>query len=205
MRKKAGFSIAEAMVTLTVVSVAMAASAPIITKATKNSNNSVDIDVILRQLEPPGMVKFFHDRGCPTGWEPLTADDGSSLEGYYIRLTTNGNNAGTTLEPSLPNIIAGFPGVGQWNAQGDNAKPGKFYELDTDKNGLYGAMRRVNTEYSPVYGVRVDNTEAERDDYFEFNASLHNEVYGRAEKTDKTNTDEVRPRSVNIVACKKSN
>ena len=124
--------------------------------------------------------------------------------------SSNDNEIGTTLEPALPNIIAGFPGVGQYYG---GVKPKDFWAEDTDKDGLYGAIVRRNESDHTNNGVRVGNQDtAEREDYFHFDASQYNNIYGSVERAlpeDPTEEQkkwaqtEVRPRSVVISACRR--
>lgn len=92
---KRGFSVAEAMITLLIVSIFMAASAPLMTKTYKQSVRQVEV----QQPEgggPAGAIMFFELSTCPEGWEPVSAD----LENYYPRITAQENNdqIGTTME-----------------------------------------------------------------------------------------------------------
>jgi len=97
------FSIAEAMITLLVVSIAIAASAPLISRQMKNSNISntqirhlqQQIDELRTQIEegavPAGTVAFFDLGTCPGGWTALDAN----YAGRFIRIAgtdTGGTN-----------------------------------------------------------------------------------------------------------------
>lgn len=102
---------------------------------------------------------------------------------------------------SLPNIKGGFPGVGQYY---DQSTPKAYYSEDTDSDGLYGAFIRKNTENQTPYGVKVTNgTGAERDDYFGFDASKSNSVYGRYASNNNLK-NEVLPKAIHMVACRKN-
>lgn len=214
-KKKKAFSVAEAMIALLIGSIALGMAAPMITKQLKTQNFSdTQSRFLLERMErleaemnPEGIIRFFYDRACPPGWTPITAADGRSLDGHYLRLSSSSDDdeIGTTLEPALPNIIAGFPGVGQYHG---GVKPAEFWAEDTDKDGLYGAIVRRNVSDHPKNGVRVGNQDtAEREDYFHFDASKYNSVYGALGdvngKEDDYAKKEVRPRSVLISACRK--
>ncbi len=229
------FSVAEAMIALLIGTIVLGFSAPMITKTLKKQESSdLQIKVLLKKIddlekkvEPEGMVKLFYNTNCPTGWSQIKANDGSSLDGHYIRLSTSSANIGQTLEPSLPNIIGGFPGVGNFYNKVDKYKvnPSYFYDLDINeedlgegkkrpKDAVFGAVYRINTGSAPRTGVKVyngleytDPSGAERDDYFGFDASYYNPIYGAADDVSTSGVDEsaneVRPKSVIFVACKK--
>ena len=232
---KKAFSVAEAMIALLIGSLALGMAAPMITKNIKVQGTAdAQIRVLIKRieelenrLEPEGKVTFFYDRTCPTGWSQIKANDGSSLDGHYIRLSTVSDDIGNTLDPSLPNIKGGFPGVGNFYDEKDTyeVKPSSFYKADINeedlgvgkkrpKDGIYGALYRINTKKFPKTGVKIynwlgstDPDGAERDDYFGFNANYYNSIYGAADDEKTTDVDEsaneVRPKSVMFVACKK--
>ncbi len=153
-----------------------------------------------KQINPAGIVKFFYNTGCPTGWSNI------GYEGHYIRVTTNSETSysvGSTIGPSLPNITGGFPGIGEYF---DGIKPSSYYNADKDNDGLYGALYRKNTEKFTKYGVPVGNS-GDREDYFAFDASKSNAVYGAIKDNTITalnEANEVLPRAVHLVACRKN-
>lgn len=217
------FSIAEAMIALLIGSLILGSVAPMVSKQIKFNNASdAQISVLLRRIEqlenriePEGSIKFFYDRPCPTGWTSIVSRSNESLDGYYLRISTstNASTIGTTLEPALPNIIAGFPGVGQSYSSASGSKVSSYWAEDLDKDGFYGAVKVRNTSNKPAQGVKVSNDDgAQRDDYFHFDASMHNNVYGALEAAlaaDASDVQkelartEVRPRSVLVSACRK--
>ena len=217
------FSIAEAVIALLIGSLILGSVAPMVSKQIKFNNASdAQISVLLRRIEqlenriePEGSIKFFYDRPCPTGWTSIVSRSNESLDGYYLRISTstNASTIGTTLEPSLPNIIAGFPGVGQkYNKSDSSGYPQRYWPEDSDKDGFYGAVNVRNTSDSSEYGVQISNS-YNRDDYFHFDASMHNNVYGALESAlaaDASDVQkelartEVRPRSVLVSACRKT-
>ena len=161
------FSIAEAMIALLIGSLVLGFSAPMITKQLKHNNfTSVQSQILNKkiteltqkiteleeQVNPAGIVKFFYNTDCPTGWSNIGYD------GHYIRLTTNSKDSysvGSTIGPSLPNITGGFPGVGQYYAKDSLTSPAAFYSEDTDSDGLYGAIVRKNTKNETPYGIYI--------------------------------------------------
>ena len=152
------------------------------------------------QINPTGIVKFFVS-SCPTGWSNIGYD------GHYVRITTNSQTSyavNSTIGPSLPNITGGFPGIGEFF---DGITPETYYSEDTNKDGLYGALYRKNTTKYTSYGVRVGNG-GDREDYFGFDASKSNKVYGAFKDNEKTTAineaNEILPRAVHLVACKKN-
>lgn len=230
---KKAFSLVEALITLIIVGLALSAAAPLITKKMKsNITDDARLQILInrieeleKKIEPEGMVRLFYDRECPDGWSPVTTGDSKSLDGYYIRLTTNKSNIGKKLDPSLPNIKGGFPGVGQqYSTSAEAIKPDEFSIIDQEEkdlgvgskrpnDGIYGALYRMNTVNNPMTGVGVlnwfndDVRKAERDDYFGFDAGYYNPIYGAADNPSTVDIDEaaseVRPKSVMFVACRK--
>ena len=209
------FSVAEAMIALLIGSLILGFSAPMITKQLKHNNfTSIQTQVMNKkiiemtqkiteleeQVNPAGIVKFFYNTDCPTGWSNI------GYEGHYIRVTTNSKDSysvGSTIGPSLPNITGGFPGVGEIF---EGIKPSSYYNEDNDNDSLYGALYRKNTEIYTQYGVSVRN-DGDREDYFAFDASKSNAVYGAIK--DNTTTalneeNEVLPRAGHLVACRKN-
>ncbi|MBQ2871073.1 type II secretion system protein [bacterium] len=227
--KKKAFSIAEALITLAIVGIAVGSAAPLISKTMKNSQlSNFQLQYLQKQIDDlktkniqSGAIMFFNNSDCPDGWSLLTANDGSSLDGYYIRLTTSTGDVGKKLNPSLPNIKGGFPGLGQFfYASTDASKPASYFDEDKNErdlglgkqrpnDGLFGAMYRINTSDAPSYGVRTDNDEgSQRDDYFGFNANYSNPIYGAADDSSTTDVDEsaneVRPKSIMLIPCRKN-
>lgn len=76
-------------------------------------------------------------------------------------------------EPTLPNIIGTFAGVGQYYDNYNTAQ-------------LTGPFYRYNTTHQPAGGVKIANAGAERDDIFGFDASKVSSVY-------KNETNDVCP------------
>lgn len=97
-----GFSIAEAMVTLLIVSMALAAMAPILSKKMKN-------DAIgAKSAIPTGAVMAFDLDSCPDGWIPLSTKYSDS-EGAFIRnIGGNALSKGTVQLDAAPNLTFQF-------------------------------------------------------------------------------------------------
>ena len=87
---KRAFSIAEAMMTLLIFSIALAAAAPLISGQMKRSmiqNIHAEQDAV-----PKGAIMFFDDRKtCPDGWKAVVTSS-SGLSGYYPRLAQEGDS-----------------------------------------------------------------------------------------------------------------
>ena len=91
----------------------------------------------------------------------------------WVKSGSSISEVGSYLEAGLPNITGSFSGVGQYLG---NVAP-----------TLLGAFYIKNEVNSPTEGVNVLN-DGERDDYFGFDASRSNPIYGK--------TDTVQPSSV---------
>ena len=90
------------------------------------------------------------------------------------------SNNGTSIPAGLPNISGSFSGVGQ--------------EYGNSGATLSGAFYRINTTNEPKEGVKIANTsESKKDDYFGFDASLSNPIYG--------NSDTVHPPAICVNYC----
>ena len=99
MDKRAAFSIAEAFITLLIVSVALGSAAPLISKSMKNSQISnfqiMQLQQQMQQLRtevinnrvPAGTIAFFADDDCPPGWTQL----GNAYNGRFPRFAGNYN------------------------------------------------------------------------------------------------------------------
>ena len=160
---------------------------------------------------PEGTVLFFYNQGCPDGWENI------GFDGHYIRITTNNSKVGSVISPSLPNITGGFPGVGEWNDTFNRDWPAEFYDEDKNEkasadgnikpsDGLYGSFYRRTTVNNPSHGIAIQGG-GEREDYFAFNAKYSSNVYGFAADDEATadidESNEVLPRAIHLVACKR--
>jgi hypothetical protein len=92
------------------------------------------------------------------------------------------DNIGYSIPAALPNISGSFSGVGQAHA-GSTATAAT----------LSGAFYRINTTNTPTEGVQIANDGGKRDDYFGFDASLSNEIYGKS--------DTVQPPAIKTIWC----
>ena len=92
------------------------------------------------------------------------------FNGRFPMGTNNTSNVGSAVNAGLPNITGTFSGVGQ-----------KF-GTPTNAATLTGAFYCVNTTNEPAAGVKVNNTtnNPDKDDYFGFDASRSNNVYGKS-------------------------
>jgi len=92
------------------------------------------------------------------------------------------SNVGRSLAAGLPNITGTFSGVGQ--ALHSTPSPAT----------LTGAFSRENTSNNPADGVKVGNdSTAQRDDVFNFDASRSSDVYGKS--------DTVQPAAARFAWC----
>lgn len=91
----------------------------------------------------------------------------------WVKSGSSINEVGSYLEAGLPNIEGSFSGVGQHYGGVSSTLTGSFY-LKNETN-------------APKEGVTISNN-GEKDDYFGFNASLSNPVYG--------SSNEVQPQSI---------
>lgn len=105
----------------------------------------------------------------------------------FIRLTNTIDNVGELQLDAAPNIKGTFSGVGQAFTSTAATLTGSFY--------------RVNTANKPSEGVKVSNaSNAEKDDYFGFDASRCSDSYGRLDENG-TPVNEVRPKSSFYILC----
>ncbi len=195
---KKAFSIAEAMITLLIVSMALAAMAPMVSKQVKGVNNSIDKDAlkneIIKELQkdlvPKGSVMFVSkieeykgNNACPQGWR----NAGSAWDGRYPRMTTDFNAIGVLADESLPNITG-------WLHDWTN----NF--MVTHANGAYvvGASDQ-NERTADVQGSQdpYANNHGQISGILQFDASKSNPIYGRS-------GNEVLPKTVHLAACVKN-
>ena len=89
------------------------------------------------------------------------------------------DTVGKYVEPGLPNISGTFSGVGQ-----------AFSGSPTTAT-LTGAFYRINTTNSPAEGVKIQNSgDVEKDDYFGFDASNSNSIYGSSNTVQQPATQQ---------------
>ena len=157
--KKKAFSIAEALVTLMIVGVAMSSAAPLISKTMKNSQVSnfqlqylqKQIDDLKKDVVPIGTVAFFDSsvtptsagNPCPRGWTPLSVDYNGRFprfSGEYSILDLDGVtvverptlNVGDMEEDAIRNITGWHGGHGGYHA---NPTAGGAFIQTTTVNG----------------------------------------------------------------------
>ena len=93
------FSIAEALITLAIVGIALGSAAPLISKTMKhNVGTDIQIQLLQRQIEElkneqKDSVVFFASNSCPPGWAKLTGFDG-----HYLRIQSSGETVGSVKE-----------------------------------------------------------------------------------------------------------
>ena len=149
--KKKAFSIAEALITLMIVGVAMGSAAPLISKTMKNSQVSNfqlqylqrQIDDLRRDVVPIGTVAFFNSsvtptsgsNPCPIGWTPLSADYNGRFPRFAGQYTINGFGStaattttlsvGATQEDAIRNITGDFGNMDRYF--GNPSTQGAFF------------------------------------------------------------------------------
>lgn len=189
LNKKA-FSVAEAMVTLLITSIALAAAAPIISRNIKNSTTAnINIDAQIQHLVneqlPVGAVILFDGATCPKHWAPLS-NKYSGAAGAFIRNTGGtAGNLGVVQVAQLPNIKGSLETTSEsgWNGS----------SFDTAYSTSSGAFSR-STRTS---GWRVQGSRYEKNGVkFDFNANRSNSTY--------VDNGEVRPRNISLLYCRKT-
>ncbi len=199
------------MITLLIVSVALAAMAPMISKNVsgtsginiENIKNQI-IEELKKELVPKGSIMFFNgnylspQNKCPEGWINLV-DENAAWAGRYFRVAAK-DNIGTWQASALPNIIGDIGldnnmAIDDWGsgATGQSRINGAFY-YDW-RPGRYEAGNapdrrdsgRVNMDASRLMGVQYS-------------------PYGRdRNESDPNGTwTEVRPSTVVLLTCQKS-
>ncbi len=95
-----GFSIAEAMITMLIVSIAMAAMAPIMSKKIQSDGKS-------SAVIPSGMVSFFNLSTCPNGWSAVNG----SWNNRFIRIANGARAVGSTQEDAMLDASGAIWGI----------------------------------------------------------------------------------------------
>lgn len=158
-RKKKAFSIAEAMITLLIVSMALAAMAPIISKQQKASLAIQDAAI------PIGAIMMFDLDSCPVGWRPLTDKYSDAAGSFFRNLGGSASERGSLQNDAVPNITGTFTGRaitdhGYEAAGAFTGEAGTYYVAQTYTGLNAGAAKfTFNAQNSsPVYG-RDDSNE----------------------------------------------
>jgi len=149
-RKMHAFSVAEAMITLLIVSVALAASAPLISRQMKNSATN---NLAVNGGVPVGAIMFF-EGNCPSGWEDLSGE----YAGRYIKIAGNynicdksGENAdGSCAGASVPAVASNSDGA---RLQGETIRrisgmfPGQDADVSPAAWGAQASIEAYRTQY----------------------------------------------------------
>jgi len=175
--KNSAFSVAEAMITLLIVSVALAASAPLISRQVKN-NAAANLPI---PTIPSGAVMAFDLDACPPTWSPLTNRYAGTEDAFIRNIGTTAGTKGTIKNPGLPNIrgYLGRNGDFGFATNGNYRLEGAFY-VTTDR--LPFRTEGNNSTFS--YNVAFD-------------ASRSNPIYNDS-------VTEVRPKSLALLYCRKN-
>ncbi len=178
---KKAFSVAEAMITLLIVSVALAAAAPMMSKRVLQSQRQTQYQPI-----PKGAVIFFNvaPSKCPAGWERMI-DENPAWAGKYFRIAGK-DNVGQWQDSAIPNIKATLSGARDYGLfdNGSGAIKVSNFTWEWDNN-LGGAWLQTKPERDSISWNDA-----------KFDASAYNSIY-------KDSVNEVRPPSVALLACQK--
>jgi len=128
--KRGAFSVAEAMMTLLIVSVALAASAPLISRQMKHSiTNQLPAQAAI----PTGAVMFFNLPNCPDGWTNATT---LGWGGRFFRVADAANPRNVPQEDTLRAHNHAFAGFGiTWIGQGGGCPSGTCNALTQNTAG----------------------------------------------------------------------
>lgn len=108
IKNKVAFSIAESLITLAIVGVAIGTAAPLISKSMRNSQISNleimqlrnEIEELKRAVPKRNSIIFTTDSSCPDGWSPVTG-----LGGHYPRIAEVNNNVGVGVNNELEQMV----------------------------------------------------------------------------------------------------
>lgn len=89
---KRGFSIAEAMMTLLIVSIMLAAMAPIMSKRRVSGGSSTS-------GVPEGAIMFFNLNRCPPTWSRLSNNNNNNFTGAVLTVFSEGDTLGSVSQP----------------------------------------------------------------------------------------------------------
>ncbi len=216
------FSIAEAMIVFTIVSVAIASVAPMVSKQMKhNDMSNVQMSVVMRQVEelrrevralrselenmddvvPSGTVAFFNLPDCPDGWSDIS----SSWNGRFPRFAGNydicdkkGENAdGTCVNASDSSVTNNS--VGLMAGDGIRNIIASLQRGNGERSQMFGESVYVSGAYSVVRGASYP-----ADDYAENGhyPNLINKLTLDASLVVPTSTEN-KPKSVTLLGCQK--
>ena len=159
MDKRAAFSIAEAFITLLIVSVALGSAAPLISKSMKNSQISnfqiMQLQQQMQQLRtevinnrvPAGTIAFFAASTCPPGWSRVP----DTYNGRFPRFAGNYNICGKDGETNgTCSGASTSANVAVNELQGDAIRniTGTFRANTTAQGEATGAVSDTGTNYS---------------------------------------------------------
>ena len=218
------FSIAEAMIVFTIVSVAIASVAPMISKQMKhNDMSNVQMSVVMRQVEelrrevralrselenmedavPSGTVAFFNLAACPDDWSDISSNwNGrfSRFAGNYDICDKSGENADGTcvnvVSSSVANNLVGLMG-------GDAIRniTASLQRGSGDKVQMFGELVSISGAYSAVIGESGSYPSADFDGrgyYYGIIDNLTLDVSLVA-----PTSIENKPKSVTLLGCQK--
>lgn len=171
------------MITLLIVSIAMAASAPLISRQMKN-NMVRNLAPAAAAEMPTGAVVAFDLETCPPGWVALTSVYGDSGGTFIRNVGGNAESRGVVQLDGVPNIKGEFPADDAYGQATMN-------DMETVRGAFNGKIRTV--------GRSIDSPTGTFDAKYgiDFDASRVSEVYGRSES-------EVRPKNIAFLYCRKA-
>ena len=197
------FSLAEAMIVLLIVTIALGMSAPMISKQLKNETmNNVQFQVLNKKYEelkkvksdiPSGAVMYFDLDDCPAGWTILTK--------FYPQA------AGSFLRNLGEEALAGEEPRKKGSYQG-SALPDIKLLLRVDGSTQNSYSVRYDEEYgsNDIGGAMGVTTGGTDEPMYDMLSAVKNNRAGDLIKSDIYNKDvnEVRPNNIAFLACRKN-
>ena len=140
------FSVAEALMTLLIVSCLLAMCAPLFSKRA-NSNFALEASLII----PSGAIMYFDLESCPNGWSPLTETHPEAANAFIRNISGTAREKGSVENSAVPNIT----GMTNGEQSGRVTNEGAFYSTsggvarggDYGGNLLYFDASRVSEVY----------------------------------------------------------
>ena len=169
------FSIAEAMIVFTIVSVVLASAAPLVSKQMKhNDMSNVQLSVVLRQVEelrrevsalrselenmddavPSGTVAFFNLAACPDDWSDISLNWNGRFPrfaGNYDICDKSGENADGTCVNVVSSSVTNNS-VGLMGGAAIRNITASLQRGNGDRSQMFGELVSISGAYSVVIG-----------------------------------------------------